>query len=270
MELTTAADLFTSLGHPGRLAVLRLLIRRLPQGARPSEVSEATGIKPNTLSAHLSALEVAGLIASRRDGRAVLYRAEIARLESLARYVVEDCGYGRLAGQGPEPKEHLMSKVYNVLFICTGNSARSIFAEAILSTLGKGRFTAYSAGTAPAGQINPYALEILQRAGHDTSTLRAKNVTEFQGAGAPRLDFVFTVCDQAATEECPPWQGQPITAHWGLPDPVKVTGTDAEKSLAFNQTYAAMRRRILAFTSLHMDQLDRVALQTSLDAISKE
>ncbi len=270
MELIDAADIFTTLGHPGRLAILRLLIRRLPHGVRPSEVSEATGLKPNTLSAHLSALEGAGLISSRREGRAVLYRAEIGRVEHLARYLVEDCGYGRVSVSGPEPKEHMMSKTYNVLFICTGNSARSIFAEAILATVGNGRFNAFSAGTHPAAGINPYALEILQRAGHDTSTLRSKSVTEFQGPGAPHLDFVFTVCDAAAAEECPPWQGQPITAHWGLPDPVKETGTSAEKSLAFNQTYAAMRRRILAFTSLKVDQLDRVALQTSLDAIAKE
>ena len=138
----------------------------------------------------------------------------------------------------------MTSRKFNVLFICTGNSARSIFAETILSDLAGDRFVAYSAGTKPRSELNPFALAVLEQKGHDVSVLRAKNISEFQGPDAPQFDFVFTVCDQAANEECPAWQGQTISAHWGLPDPVKVEGTDAEKSLAFHQTYGALRNRI--------------------------
>ena len=159
---------------------------------------------------------------------------------------------------------------YSVLFICTGNSARSIFAEALLRDEGKGRFTACSAGTKALSDLNPFAVEVLRRNGHDVSALRAKHVSEFQGPDAPKLDFVFTVCDRAANEECPPWPGQPLTAHWGLPDPVRVTGTDAEKAYAFADIYAQMRRRIVAFAALPIESLNRLSLQNRLDEIGRD
>lgn len=159
---------------------------------------------------------------------------------------------------------------FNVLFICSGNSARSIFAEALLRDLGKGRFHAFSAGTRPNTALNPFALEILQRNGHDTSGLRSKHISELQAPGAPVMQFVFTVCDTAAAEECPPWPGQPITGHWGLPDPVKATGTEAERALVFAQTYAALRRRIAAFVELPFATLGRIALQTQVDRIGTD
>ena len=155
----------------------------------------------------------------------------------------------------------------NVLFICSGNSARSIFAEALLRDLGGSRFRAFSAGIRPGTELNPFALDVLRRNGHDVAGLRSKHISEFQQPGAPEMDFVFTVCDTAAAEECPPWPGQPITGHWGLPDPVKATGTEAEKALVFAQTYAALRRRIAAFTALPIATLDRLALQAQVDAI---
>ncbi len=158
---------------------------------------------------------------------------------------------------------------YSVLFICTGNSARSIFAEAILRHEAGDRFAAHSAGTRPRSELNPFALEVLREKGHDISLLRAKNVAEFQGADAPKLDFVFTVCNQAANEECPPWEGQPISAHWGMPDPVKAQGTDAQKSLAFQQAYGALRNRIESFAALPFASLDRVALQAAVDDIGR-
>lgn len=158
---------------------------------------------------------------------------------------------------------------FNVLFICTGNSARSIFAEAILRDLSPDRFNVYSAGTKPKSELNPFALEVLEHNGHDVSSLRAKNIGEFQTKDAPALDFVFTVCDQAANEECPAWQGQTISAHWGLPDPVKVEGTDAEKSLAFRQTYGALRNRMTGFTALPIASLDRISLQKAVDDIGQ-
>jgi len=159
---------------------------------------------------------------------------------------------------------------FDVLFICSGNSARSIFAEVLLRDLGKGKFQAFSAGTRPNTELNPFALEILKRNGRDTSMLRAKHVSEFQKPDSIVMDFVFTVCDTAAAEECPPWRGQPITGHWGLPDPVKATGSDAEKALVFAQTYAALRRRIMAFVELPFESLSRMSLQSHVDAIGTD
>ena len=162
----------------------------------------------------------------------------------------------------------MTDRKFRVLFVCTGNSARSIFAESILRQEAGDRFDACSAGTHPASEPNPFALEVLRQKGHDTSVLRSKNVSEFQGSDAGAFDFVFTVCDQAANEECPPWQGQPISAHWGMPDPVKTTGSDAEKSLAFQHAYGALRNRILAFAALPIAQLGRVSLQQAVDDIA--
>jgi protein-tyrosine-phosphatase len=156
---------------------------------------------------------------------------------------------------------------FDVLFLCSGNSARSIFAEALLRDLGRGKFQAFSAGYQPNSTIHPMALEVLRLNGHETADLRPKHISEFQQPGAIVMDFVFTVCDTAAAEECPPWPGQPITGHWGLPDPVKATGTDAEKSLVFAHTYAALRRRIAAFVELPFESLSRLSLQTRIDAI---
>ncbi len=162
-----------------------------------------------------------------------------------------------------------MARKYNVLFICTGNSARSIFAESILRTEAGDRFAAYSAGTRPNSELNPFAVQVLTDKGHDTSALRAKNVSEFQGPGAPRFDFVFTVCNRAAQEECPAWQGQPVSAHWGMPDPVKIEGSDAQKGLAFQQAYGALRNRIRSFAALPIETLDRISLQAAVDDIGR-
>lgn len=160
-------------------------------------------------------------------------------------------------------------KKFNVLFICTGNSARSIFAETLLRDLGGDRFAVYSAGTRPYSELNPFAVEVLRQKEHDVSGLRAKNVEKFRGADAPVFDFVFTVCDRAANEDCPAWAGQPISAHWGMTDPVKATGTDAERSLAFQKTYGALRNRIMAFTSLPVESLSRISLQHAVDDIGR-
>lgn len=161
----------------------------------------------------------------------------------------------------------MSDRKYNVLFICVGNSARSIFAESLLRTLGGDRFNAYSAGVRPSSALNPFAVQVLKDKGHDVSVLRAKNFGEFTGPDAPQLDFVFTVCDQAAAEECPVWEGQPISGHWGMPDPVKVSGTDAEKALAFQYAFGALKHRIDAFIALPVETLDRIALQSAVDEI---
>lgn len=163
----------------------------------------------------------------------------------------------------------MTDRKYNVLFICSGNSARSIFAESILRTEGGDKFAAYSAGTKPSSELNPFALEVLKQKGHDVSVLESKNVSTFQQADAPEFDFVFTVCDQAANEECPAWTGQPVSAHWGMPDPVKAQGSDAEKSLAFQHAYGALLNRIKAFTALPIGSLDRIALQKAVDDLAR-
>lgn len=163
----------------------------------------------------------------------------------------------------------MSDRFYNVLFLCTGNSARSILAEAILNRLGAGRFMAHSAGSFPKGAVHPLALDLLQRENHPTAALRSKSWDEFATADAPPLDFVFTVCDQAAGEACPVWPGQPVTAHWGLPDPAAVEGTPAEQRLAFADTYRRLERRIGAFVHLPLASLDRMALQHRLAEIGK-
>jgi protein-tyrosine-phosphatase len=158
---------------------------------------------------------------------------------------------------------------WNALFLCTGNSARSILAEAILNREGQGRFHAFSAGSKPTGAPNPFALSLLQREGFDTAFARSKSWDEFAAPGAPHLDFVFTVCDQAAAEECPFWPGQPMTAHWGLPDPAAVDGSDAEKAVAFAETYRMLRNRIRAFTALPIQTLDALTLKGKLADIGQ-
>ncbi|APH74008.1 arsenate reductase ArsC [Aquibium oceanicum] len=157
--------------------------------------------------------------------------------------------------------------IYNVLFLCTGNSARSILAEAILNRVGQGRFRAFSAGSQPKGEVHPFSLELLKSLNHDTSFARSKNWEEFAQAGAPEMNFVFTVCDNAANEACPVWPGQPMTAHWGVPDPAAVEGTEAEKRLAFADAYRMLNNRISIFTSLPLNSLDRLALQKRLSEI---
>jgi arsenate reductase len=158
---------------------------------------------------------------------------------------------------------------YNVLFLCTGNSARSILGEAILGKIGGGKFAAYSAGSQPKGAVHPQAIALLQRLGYPTASLRSKNWDEFAVPGAPPLDFVFTVCDNAANEVCPVWPGQPMTAHWGVPDPAAVEGTDAEIAAAFRDTFLLLQRRIELFANLPVRSLDRMALKKRLDAIGR-
>lgn len=161
-------------------------------------------------------------------------------------------------------------RIYNVLFLCTGNSARSILGEAILNRIGKGRFGAFSAGSHPKGAVHPQALALLQRLGFAADGLRSKSWDEFAAQGAPGLDFVFTVCDNAASEVCPVWPGQPITAHWGVPDPAAAEGSDVQIAVAFREALLLLRRRIELFASLPVRSLDRLALKRRLDEIGRE
>jgi len=162
-----------------------------------------------------------------------------------------------------------MSEPYSVLFLCTGNSARSIIAEAILNRAGEGRFRAYSAGSQPKGRVHPETVRLLQSLDYDTSGFSSKSWNEFTKPGAPNFDFVFTVCDSAAAEACPIWPGQPMTAHWGVPDPAEVKDTDAEIALAFRDAYRMLNQRIGIFTSLPLRSLDRLTLKTKLQEIGR-
>ena len=160
-------------------------------------------------------------------------------------------------------------KPLSVLFLCTGNSARSIIAESILNRMGAGTFRAYSAGSQPTGRVNPFALNILRKSNYDVSALRSKSWEEFAAPGAPALDFVFTVCDNAANEVCPIWPGQPMSAHWGLPDPAAVEGSEAERALAFADTMRMLAQRISILVNLPLRDLTKLSLQQTLDEIGR-
>lgn len=264
-----------TLGHPQRMAVFRLLMRRYPDAVPATELAHALDLKPNTLSTYVNALVQAGLITRTRQGTSLRYSVDMTAMRQTLDYLIGDCCRGRPDACSATSLHTLLGvpqmtdRKYNVLFICTGNSARSIFAESLLRAEAGDRFNAYSAGTKPRSELNPFALDVLQQKGHDTSVLEAKNVSVFQTPDAPQFDFVFTVCDQAANEDCPAWTGQPVSAHWGMPDPVKATGTDAQKALAFQQAYGALQNRIKAFTSLSLDSLDRISLQKAVDDIGR-
>lgn len=250
-------------------------MRRCPDAVPAGEIAAVLGLKSSTTSVYLAALREAGLIQQARAGTSLRYAVDMDGARAMVGQLFLDCCNGRpdLCPPGlPDPQRSvgtMPDTKLNVLFICTGNSARSIFAEAIMRKEAGDRFAVHSAGTRPQSELNPFALEMLKQKGHDIAPLRAKNIAEFQGADAPAMDFVFTVCDHAANEDCPAWHGQPISAHWGLPDPVKAEGTDAEKRLAFQQTYGAMRNRILAFAALPLATLSRASLQAEVDAIGR-
>ena len=270
------ADRLGTLSHPQRMAVFRLLMRRCPDELPAGEIAEALLLKASTASVYLSALTKVGLISQRRAGTRLLYAVNLDAAREVVAGLFVDCCRGRADLCPPQFSSLLrtiapaMDSKFNVLFVCTGNSARSIFAETILRDMAGDKFTAHSAGTAHRSELNPLAVGILRSKGHDLSHLRSKNIEEFQGAGAPKMDFVFTVCDRAANEECPTWPGQPVSGHWGLPDPVKAGGTEAEKRLSFFQTYRALHNRIIAFTALPFENLSRGSLQKRVDEIGKE
>ena len=274
MEIEYASRLST-LGHPQRLAIFRLLMRRIPDVVPAGEIAAALDIKPSTLSSYLSGLVEVGLITQTRVGTSLRYTVNVKQVRDMFDYLLLECCRGRpdmcspSASSFAQETPRMPQQKFNVLFICTGNSARSIFAETILRDQAGDRFNVHSAGTRPYSELNPVAVEVLRQKGHDVSRLWAKNIDEFRGPDAPVFDFVFTVCDRAANEECPAWSGQPVSAHWGMTDPVKATGSDAERSLAFRNTYGALRNRIIAFTALPVESLGRISLQQAVDEIGR-
>jgi len=264
-------DQLATLGHPQRITIFRMLMRRFPDSVPAGELAAQLDIKPSTLSSYLNALLRSDLITQQRAGTSLLYSINMKSVQHMLDYLLVDCCRGRpdLCHPMTSGSAAMTARKFNVLFICVGNSARSIFAESLLRSEGGDRFNVYSAGTRPFSELNPIAVQVLQDKGHDTSGLRSKNIDVFSGPDAPKMDFVFTVCNQAANEECPAWDGQPISGHWGMPDPVAAEGTEAEKSLAFQAAYGGLKRRVQAFTSLPLESLDRIALQSAVDDIAK-
>jgi protein-tyrosine-phosphatase/DNA-binding transcriptional ArsR family regulator len=279
MESAEATAILTALSHPGRLEVFRLLVRRAPEGVCRSEIAAALGLKANTLSVYLASLRRAGLLQVRRDGKSLFYSAAPARMGALLDYLAGDCCRARPDAlpswltafrQERSPKERGGRKrPLNVLFVCTGNSARSIFAEAILNEAEPQKFRAFSAGTKPYAKPNPRAIALLEREGYNIAGLYSKDLLSFQRPGAPKMDFVFTVCDQAANEYCPPWPARPLAAHWSMADPVQAGGSPAARRRAFRDAYGLLEERLSVFRKLPLASLDRLSLQEHLDAIGQ-
>ncbi len=275
MEMKDAVAGFAVLAQETRLSLVRVLAARGASGMGAGEIAEVLGVAPSTLSFHLAALEQTGLVHSTRQGRRIIYAVRFQRLRQLLVFLTETCCGGRpelcgdLARLLPDdPVERkAMQPAFNVLFLCTRNSARSILAEAILEKIGQGRFNAYSAGTEPAEGPMPEVLERLSVLGHDTSQLRSKPWTEFAGPDAPRMDFVLTLCDVPEGEACPDLGPRPITAAWPFPDPARFMGSPVEKTALLNELYGMIRRRLEAFTSLPFDTLDSMAIKARLDEL---
>lgn len=254
---------------------MRLLAARGATGMPAGEIAARLGQVPSTLSFHLSALEQAGLVQSTRQGRQIIYAVRFSGLRSLFSFLTETCCGGRpdlcgdLARLLPEETSEAspMTPTFNVLFLCTHNSARSIIAEAVLSKVGIGRFNAYSAGSVPAPTPVPEVVERLEQLGFDTSKLHSKSWNEFMGPSAPKMDFVITLCDTLQGQVCPDFGSRPVTAAWPFPDPAKFTGSAVERATMLNALYAMIRRRIEIFIALPFESLDRMALKARLDEL---
>jgi len=247
-----------ALAHPQRLALFGLLMRRYPDRLPAGEIGAVLGAKPSTLSAYLNDLSEAGLIDHERRGTSLLYRARLEQVQDMVGTLLGDCCRGR-ADPDPPPKP---GRVRNVLFLCSGNSARSLMAEALMRDIAGSRFEAFSAGTQARGEPNPQAISMLQELGHDTAALWSKPAAPFMAADAPRMDIVLTVCDRAANCDLPAFPGQPVQGHWGLPDPVAAGSAEA-----YADTYLTLRNRIAALAALPAD-LPRTALQRALDGLA--
>jgi ArsR family transcriptional regulator, arsenate/arsenite/antimonite-responsive transcriptional repressor / arsenate reductase (thioredoxin) len=268
-----------SLAQATRLAAFRYLVAAHPGSLPAGEIARLCDVPHNTMSTHLSILGRAGLVTVERQGRGMNYRANLGGLQHLVGFLMRDCCDGRpelcsdlsrlLSGinisDGTE--ERVMTPAFNVLFLCTHNSARSIMAEALLQKIGRQKFHAYSAGSEPADHPLPEVIERLKVLGHDVSRLRCKSWNEFTGPDAPRMDFVIGLCDTVQGQTCPEFGESFINSAWPLPDPAKFTGPSSERTTLLNELYGMIRRRIEIFTSLPFASLDKMALKARLDEI---
>jgi protein-tyrosine-phosphatase/DNA-binding transcriptional ArsR family regulator len=275
METSEAAAAFGALSQDTRLDLMRILIAEGPTGLPAGEIAARLSVPSSTLSFHLSALERAGLTQSTRQGRQIVHAARISGVRQLLTFLTETCCAGRpeLCGDiarllPPIVEESKgMTAAFNVLFLCTHNSARSIMAEAILQKAGGPRFKAYSAGSDPIEGPLPTVIEKLRAMGHDVTELRSKSWSEFTGPSAPRMDFVITLCDTLHGQICPDFGQLVVTGAWPLPDPAKFSGNPAECATMLNELYVSLRRRIEIFTALPFASLDRMAMKARLDEI---
>lgn len=278
MDSRDAASVLTVLGQPTRLEMLRLLLSRGPSGLAAGEIGQRLGVLPSTLSFHLRAMEHSGLIGVSRQGRSLIYAAQIERFRVLLTFLTDACCDGdpaRCGGLGlppwalPGDTTPMPDTPFNVLFLCTRNSARSIMAEAILDRIGRPGFEGWSAGSdpRPEGPL-PTVLALLETLGHDTSDLRSKSWNELTGPEAPRMDFVITLCDTLDGQACPDFGRTVVTAAWPLPDPAKFSGSPAERATLLNELYAALHRRLSIFAALPVASLDRLALKARLDELA--
>lgn len=265
-----------ALAQETRLQLFRLLVVAGPQGLTPTLMAARLQVSPTALSFHLKELAHAGLVNTERVGRHMIYRAAFGAMEEVLHFLTAECCQGQPCINLPPPLPQSSvimiqpTRPYHVLFLCVGNSARSIMAEAILNHLGRGQFKAYSAGSSPAGAVNPRTLALLARNHYGVDGLRSKSWDEFAAPGAPVMDFVLTVCDKAAGEVCPVWPGQPISAHWGVADPVEAQGTEAEIDRAYTVAFMALSTRISLLVNLPLARLDQIALQSELNAIARQ
>jgi ArsR family transcriptional regulator, arsenate/arsenite/antimonite-responsive transcriptional repressor / arsenate reductase (thioredoxin) len=277
MNETEALDSLASLAQPTRLATIRRLLAAYPGSLPAGELAKACDTPHNTMSTHLGLLARAGLVEVERSGRTMNYRADVGAFRRLVTFLTNDCCNGRpelcgdiaklMPSDEPDPTEGIMAPAFNVLFLCTRNSARSIIAEALLARIGRGRFNAYSAGSDPAERPMPEVIDRLKHLGHDVSTLRSKSWDEFTGPDAPRMDFVIALCDTPQGQVCPDLGEKFVNAAWPLPDPAAFSGSPTERVTLLNELYGMARRRIEIFASLPFTSLDRMALKKRLDEI---
>lgn len=267
--------MFAALGQESRLGVLRLLLDKTPEGIAAGELADRLGLPASTTSFHLGTLEKAGLVEKTRHGQQIIYSVRMLALRQLLDFFTEACCGGRpelcaeLANLLPPVSETVEGVVpaFNVLFLCTRNSARSIMAEAILERAGKGRFRAYSAGSDPAAAPMPEVLNKLRAVGHNIADLYSKSWERFIGSDAPHMHFVIALCDTLDDRACPEFGDAPLIAKWGMPDPAKFAGSPVECSTMLNELYASLYRRIQVFINLPFAKLERMALKAHLDEI---
>lgn len=267
----------TALSHEKRLALFRLLVRRYPDEVPAGEIATELQCKANTTSVYLAALLEAGLVSKRREGTSLLYAADLTNARALFQYLLSDCCRDRLAlclppaqlgGNTPGIDATTASKIA-ILFTCTGNSSRSICAEAILRDLMTDGTRVFSAGSHPATNPNPNMLQVLTAKGHKTSPLHPKNISCFEQGQGPRLDIVISLCDRIANKDRPAWAGQPLSSHWGLPAPSRSTQSAAQTRAAFEQTYAQLALRLERLARLDLCGMPRPQLQEALDNIGR-
>lgn len=260
-----------ALAQETRLDIARVLTEGGPEGLPAGEIGDRLKLPSPTLSFHLNQMRHAGLVTSRRQSRLIIYTAKFRTMNSLIEYLIENCCTTETEKgiRGRSKAAVTADRQFNVLFLCTNNSARSIMAESAMNRWGGGRFHAFSAGSAPRGAIHPITLQVLKELDYETEGLRSKDWNEFAQPNSSSLDFVFTLCDRAAAEVCPAWPGQPVRAHWGMQDPVTITGSSAAKREAFHKVYSQLEQRIRIFTALPIETLERFALERWVTEIGK-